>query len=79
MQEANVASSGLAHELENTGSGTDTTWRFLCECGDSACKERVELELAAYEAIHSSSCLVLALGHTGLGGAIRSPRSSACT
>ena len=38
-------------------------WEFFCECGRSDCRERVELTLEAYIALHDGGRPVLAKGH----------------
>jgi hypothetical protein len=63
MSEANVALAGVARGREARGTEPVTTRQFLCECGDRACTEWVELELEEYEAIRSIRGHVLAPGH----------------
>jgi hypothetical protein len=47
------------------GHGADQhAYEFLCECGDTACMERVTLTLAEYEAVRADATrFVLADGH----------------
>lgn len=40
----------------NRGSGvTEATLTVICECGDGACTERIEIAARAYERVRSNS------------------------
>ena len=42
---------------------------FLCECGDSGCREHVPLEAAEYERLRAKRGIALAPGHVWPGPA----------
>jgi hypothetical protein len=51
-------------EISATFGQREETYDFLCECSDPACRERVVLTPAQYEAVRSDSTrFVVAKGH----------------
>jgi len=47
---------------DRTGRG-EGAWDVLCQCGDPACEQWVELTLAEYEALQAAGAPILAPGH----------------
>jgi hypothetical protein len=40
-----------------------STWEFICECGETGCKERVGLPLSRYDELKLAELVLLAPGH----------------
>ena len=41
----------------------DSSWEFVCECGEHGCTERVGLPLALYDDLKTADVALLAPGH----------------
>lgn len=41
----------------------DSSWEFVCECGEQDCTERVGLPLARYDELKKADAALLAPGH----------------
>ena len=41
----------------------DSSWEFVCECGDQGCTKRVGLSLALYDDLKNADVALLAPGH----------------
>ena len=53
--------------IEDAARRFDSKGQFLCECNLTDCVARLELAIAAYEAVrHRPTCFLLALGHEDL-------------
>ena len=39
-------------------------WEFVCECGRAECRQRVPLELRAYETLRATGKAIVTLGHS---------------
>lgn len=62
FRDLNEEVGAVAHSF--SGTGEDRAFDFLCECGDSACAQRVPVTLMKYEALRSSPLrFVVVPGH----------------
>lgn len=62
FRDLNEEVGAVAHSFSSAGE--DSTFDFLCECGDPACAQRVPVTLAKYEALRSSPVrFVVVPGH----------------
>jgi hypothetical protein len=68
IADVNAHAHALAQRFE-LSSGRDELWGFVCECRDPACRERVRLELRAYQHLRQQGEPVLAKGHRPLSAA----------
>ena len=41
----------------------DSSWEFVCECGEQGCTERLGLPLALYDDLKTADVALLAPGH----------------
>ena len=58
--EVNRRIRGLAAEVDPQD---DSSWEFVCECGEQGCTERLGLPLALYDDLKNAHVALLAPGH----------------
>jgi hypothetical protein len=52
----------------NVDPKDDSSWEFVCECGEAECTERVGLPLARYDELKLADDALLAPGHAPRSG-----------
>ena len=67
MREVN---DNIAELGERFGLDEDTL-HLICECGDPACAERIEVPAAEYERLHAGDRRIVAPGHARSGASER--------
>jgi hypothetical protein len=60
LGEVNQRIRDLATQLDPRN---ESSWEFICECGDDGCTERVGLALDRYDTLKRDNATLLAPGH----------------